>query len=207
VKLPHEAIVPVHRTDGSGDTFIFTQYLSDSTPSWGNKTGYGTTVSWPAVQGGMGAEGNPGMVDAVKGVPYSIAYIGISFKNIVDKDGLGTALLQNRAGDFVAPDQADVSAAVEATAPKTPPDESASLIFAPGPKSYPIINYEYAIVKADQPSQQEAEALKNFLSWAIEPSGGNSQKYLEAVNFVPLLPEIVKLSKQQIDKIHAQGSG
>ena len=206
VKLPHEAIVPVHRTDVSGDTFIFTQYLSDSTPSWAGSTGYGTTVSWPAVQGGMGAEGNPGMVDALKGVPYSIAYVGVSFKNIVDKDGLGTALLLNRAGDFVTPDQADVCAAVKATAPNTPLDESASLIFAPGPKSYPIINYEYAIVKADQPSQTDAAALKNFLSWAIEPSGGNSGKYLEAVNFAPLPPQIVKLSKEQIDKIRAGGS-
>jgi len=203
VKLPHEAIVPVHRTDGSGDTFIFTQYLSDSTPSWANKTGYGTTVSWPAVQGGMGAEGNPGMVNALEGVPYSIAYVGISFKSAVDSDHLGTALLQNKAGDFVSPDPADVSAAVEETASKTPPDERTSLIFAPGPKSYPIINYEYAIVKADQPSPQQATALKDFLSWTIDPSGGGSPKYLQAVNFAPLPPAIAKLSKQQIDKIHA----
>ncbi len=207
VKLPHEAIVPVHRTDGSGDTFIFTQYLSDSTPSWANSTGFGTTVSWPAVRGGMGAEGNPGMVNALKGVPYSIAYVGVSFKNAVDSDKLGTALLQNCAGDFVAADLANVSAAVQATAAKTPPDERASLIFAPGPKSYPIINYEYAIVKADQPSQTDAEALKSFLSWAIDPSGGNSEKYLDAVNFAPLPPEIVKLSKEQIDKIHSAPAG
>jgi phosphate transport system substrate-binding protein len=201
VKLPHNTIVPVHRTDGSGDTFIFTQYLSDSTPSWANKVSYGTTVSWPAVQGGMGAEGNPGMVDALKGVPYSIAYVGISFKNAVDKDGLGVALLQNRAGDFVSPDAADVTAAVKETAPKTPADERTSLIFAPGPSSYPIINYEYAIVKSDQPSPQEAQALKDFLSWAISPSGGNSPKYLEPVNFAPLPQEIAKLSQDQIAKI------
>jgi phosphate transport system substrate-binding protein len=160
-------------------------------------------VSWPAVQGGMGAEGNPGMVNALEGVPYSIAYVGISFKNAADSDHLGTALLQNKAGDFVPPDPADVSAAVEETASKTPPDERMSLIFAPGPKSYPIINYEYAIVKADQPSPRQAAALKDFLSWTIDPSGGGSPKYLQAVNFAPLPTAIAKLSKQQIDKIHA----
>jgi phosphate transport system substrate-binding protein len=191
----------VHRTDGSGDTFIFTQYLSDSTPSWANSTSYGTTVSWPAVQGGIGAEGNPGMVDALKGVPYSIAYIGISFKNAVDAAKLGTALLQNHDGDFVSPDAADVSAAVKATEAKTPPDERMSLIFAPGPKSYPIINYEYVIVEEKQPSSSEAAALKDFLSWAIARSGGESPKYLNAVNFAPLPAEIAKLSQDQIDKI------
>ena len=200
VKLPHEAIVPVHRTDGSGDTFVFTQYLSDSTPSWANKTGFDTTVSWPAVQGGMGAEGNPGMVNA----RALIAYVGISFKNAVDSDHLGMALLQNKAGDFVTPDAADVSAAVQAMASKTPADERISLIFAPGPKSYPIINYEYAIVKADQPSPQQTTALKDFLSWAISPTGGGSPKFIEAVNFAPLPPEIAELSKKQIDKIHAR---
>jgi phosphate transport system substrate-binding protein len=201
VKLPHQAIVPVHRTDGSGDTFIFTQYLSDSTPSWANSVSYGTTISWPAVEGGIGAEGNPGMVDALKGVPYSIAYVGISFKNAVDAAKLGTALLQNHDGDFVSPDAANVSAAVKATAAKTPPDERTSLIFAPGPKSYPIINYEYVIVKEKQASPVEAAALKDFLSWTISPSGGGSPKYLQAVNFAPLPPEIAKLSKDQIDKI------
>jgi phosphate transport system substrate-binding protein len=79
LKLPEHQIIPVHRTDGSGDTFIFSQYLDFSTPSWANTVGYGTTVSWPAVQGGLGANGNPGMVEALKQNPYAIAYIGVSF--------------------------------------------------------------------------------------------------------------------------------
>jgi phosphate transport system substrate-binding protein len=132
VRLPHNQIVPVHRSDGSGDTFIFTQYLSFSTPAWSNGIGYGTTVSWPAVQGGIGAEGNPGMVNAAKGTPYSIAYIGISFKNATDSAGLGEAQLENKDGKFVLPDASTVSAAVQQMAPKTPPDERVSLIFAPG---------------------------------------------------------------------------
>jgi phosphate transport system substrate-binding protein len=202
VKLPHKLIVPVHRTDGSGDTFIFTQYLSFSTPSWSNSTGYGTTVSWPAVQGGVGAEGNPGMVNASKGTPYSIAYIGISFKKATDQAGLGEALLKNKSGKFVLPNPTTVGAAVKAMAAKTPADERLSLIFAPGAKSYPIVNYEYSIINMKQRDSATAKALKEFLSWASSPKGGNAPHYMRAVGFVPLPPAILELSQRQIEKIH-----
>ena len=200
VKLPHNQIVPVHRTDGSGDTFIFTQYLSFSTPSWSKSAGYGTTVSWPAVQGGIGANGNPGMVNATKGTPYSISYIGISFKNATDSANLGEAALENKDGKFVLPDATTVSAAVKQMSAKTPADARISLIFAPGPQSYPIINYEYAIVKEQQPAQI-ASALKAFLKWGISPTGGNASHYMNAVGFVALPKAIQELSDKQIDKI------
>ncbi|MDE2462868.1 MAG: phosphate ABC transporter substrate-binding protein PstS [Alphaproteobacteria bacterium] len=202
VKLPHKMIVPVHRTDGSGDTFIFSQFLSFSTPSWNQHVGYGTTISWPAVQGGIGAEGNPGMVNACKTTPYCVAYIGISYKNGTDEAKLGEARLQNRAGKFVLPTPATVQSAVEATAAKTPADERISLIFAPGANSYPIINYEYAIVKANQPSAQQAMELRKFLSWGISAKGGEASHFMKAVGFVPLPPAIVKLSEKQVAKIH-----
>ena len=201
VNLPHQTIIPVHRTDGSGDTFIFSQYLSFSTPSWSSGPGYGTTISWPPVQGGIGAEGNPGMVSAAQGNPYSIAYIGISFKSATTAAGLGDAVLQNRAGKFVLDTPQTVSAAVAATADKTPPDERISLIFAPGDDSYPIINYEYAIVKSQQPSPGMAADLRAFLGWAISPDGGNAPHFMQAVGFVPLPPAIAKLSEAQIAKI------
>jgi phosphate transport system substrate-binding protein len=203
VKLPHNQIVPVHRTDGSGDTFIFTQYLSFSTPVWSKSTGYGTTVSWPAVQGGIGAEGNPGMVNASKGSPYSIAYIGISFKNATDSAGLGEAELENKDGKFVLPDDGTVGAAVKQMSSKTPADERVSLIFAPGAQSYPIINYEYAIVKEQQANADTASELKAFLNWAISPTGGSAEHYMKAVGFVALPKAIQDLSGKQINKIHA----
>jgi phosphate transport system substrate-binding protein len=201
VQLPHNAIVPVHRSDGSGDTFIFTQYLSYSTPEWSNSVGYGTTVSWPAVQGGIGAVGNPGMVNASKGAPYSIAYIGISFKNATDSAGLGVAELKNRDGKFVLPDHTTVTAAINEMSAKTPADERVGLIFAPGAQSYPIINYEYALVKSRQPNADTAKALRDFLSWAINPKGGNAPDYLQAVGFVALPESVVKLSEKQIQQI------
>jgi phosphate transport system substrate-binding protein len=200
VKLPHHEIVPVHRTDGSGDTFIFTQYLSFSTPSWNNSVGYGTTVSWPAVQGGIGAEGNPGMVNASKGTPYSIAYIGISFKDATGSAGLGEAMLKNKDGHFVLPDAKTEQAAVNATASKTPADERISLIFAPGAESYPIINYEYAIISTEQPGET-GKATREFLTWCVEPSGGNAPHFMKAVGFVELPSAIRELSKKQLATI------
>ena len=202
VKLPHNEIVPVHRTDGSGDTFIFTQYLSFSTPEWSKSPGYGLTVNWPTVQAGVGAAGNLGMVSASKSTPYSIAYIGISFKNATDAASLGEAMLQNRDGKFVLPDATTVGAAVAEVASETPPDERISLIYAPGGRSYPIINYEYAIVKTAQPSAAVAKAVKDFLGWSIDPKGGNAPQYIQAVGFVALPGTIVTLSNYQINLIH-----
>jgi phosphate transport system substrate-binding protein len=202
VKLPHNAIITVHRTDGSGDTFIFTQYLSFSTPEWSKSLGYGTTVSWPAAAAGaIGAVGNPGMVNATKGTPYSIAYIGISFEKVTDSSGLGEAALENKDGKFVLPDATTVSAAVSAMASKTPADERISLIFAPGPQSYPIINYEYSILKNKQPSADTAKALREFLSWGINPKEGSAPHFMKAVGFVALPEAIVKLSDKQIKEI------
>ena len=201
VKLPDHVIVPIHRTDGSGDTFIFSQYLSFSTPKWSNSVGYGTTISWPAVQGGVGANGNPGMVQACHGTPYSIAYIGVSFTQQIDQAGLGTAELKNRAGRFLLASQQTISDAAAGLIAKTPDDERISLVFAAGANSYPIINYEYAIVNTKQANPAVATAVREFLDWAVSSKGGNEAKYLRAVHFVALPPRIQHLSQQQIAKI------
>ncbi len=201
VSLPDRGITPVHRTDGSGDTFIFTQYLAFSTPEWANSVGYDTTISWPPMPGEIGAVGNPGMVQACGQTPYSIAYIGVSFHAEIAKAGLGAALLLNHDGNFVLPNPATVGAAAAALEAKTPADERVSLIFAPGANSYPIINYEYAIVNEKQASPDVATALRDFLSWAVDPAGGNAPDFLSIVQFLPLPEKIAALSKAQIVKI------
>ncbi len=185
-KLPHQHIIPIHRADGSGDTFIFTQYLSFSTPSWNRGPGYGTTVSWPSVSGGVGATGNPGMVQACQGTQYSIAYIGVSFLNQTNAAHLGYAQLQNRSGKFVLPAPSNISSAANALSSKTPGDERISLVFAPGPSSYPIVNYEYAIVNPRQSDGATKAALQAFLRWAVSSGGGNSMHFLNSVHFLPL---------------------
>jgi phosphate transport system substrate-binding protein len=201
VKLPDHTIVPIHRTDGSGDTFIFTQYLAFSTPEWANSLAYGTSVSWPAVSGELGAEGNPGMVTALKGNPYSVAYIGTSYQDAILQDGMGIAALKNKAGNYVLPSAKTAMAAAAEMVAKTPKDERISLIFAPGAESYPIINYEYAIVKAHQPSSDTAAAMRDLFNWAISKEGGNAAHFMAKVHFVALPPSVVKLSKAQIAEI------
>ncbi len=202
VKLPAHKIIPIHRTDGSGDTFIFSQYLSFSTPSWNNQVGYGTTISWPAVQGGLGAEGNPGMVQASQQNPYSVAYIGVSFTKQADQAGLGTAMIENRAGRFLLPSATTIGAAAAQLVNKTPVDERISLVFAPGASSYPIINYEYAIINKNQASPAVAQALRAFLTWALSRQGGNAPRFLNAVHFIALPTRIAQLSSKQIAEIH-----
>lgn len=198
-KLPHRQIITIHRSDGSGDTFIFSQYLSFSTPSWMKGPGYGTTISWPAVSTAIGANGNPGMVQMCRNTKYSIAYIGVSFLNETNKAGLGYAALLNRAGHYVLPTAQTVAAAASALDKKTPKDERISLIFAPGANSYPIINYEYAIVNPHQSDSTKTGALKAFLVWAL--TNGQRAAFLNSVHFLPLPGPIAGLSKAQVASI------
>jgi phosphate transport system substrate-binding protein len=201
LRLPHRAIVPIHRSDGSGSTFLFTQYLTFSTPSWETGPGYGTTIAWPAVPGAVTGNGNPGMVQATKQHPYSIAYIGTSLHDQIAKAGIGTALIGNQAGKFLLPTPATVAAGASTLDPRTPPDERLSLVYAPGANSYPLIGYEYAIVSARQPNASTAAAIREFLSWAIDSCGGSSQKNLSSVRFIALPEYIRALSIVQIEKI------
>ncbi len=201
-RLPHRGIIPIHRADGSGDTFIFTQYLSKSTPWWNGGPGYGTTISWPSVSAAVGANGNPGMVQTCKATPYSIAYIGVSFLNQTNAAGLGYAALRNRAGRFVLPTAMTIGADARELENSTPADERISLIFAPGAQSYPIINYEYAIINPHQPDAATAGALKAFLKWAISKNGGQQARFLDAVHFLPLPARVIRESGAQINKIH-----
>jgi phosphate transport system substrate-binding protein len=199
-KLPHQGIVTIHRADGSGDTFIFTQYLSDTTPSWKSGPGYGTSVSFPPVPNAVGANGNPGMVQACQSAKYSIAYIGVSFIDQTNQAGLGYAALQNKDGKFVLPTEQNILAAASGMVSSTPKDERISLIYSPGANSYPIINYEYAIINPKQANADTATELKRFLEWTISPQG-QSKEFLDKVHFIGLPSSIVNLSKSQIAAI------
>lgn len=123
--------------------------------------------------------------------------------NKATQEGLGYASLENKDGKFVLPTTANIKAAATAGAQNVPKDERISLIDEPGANSYPIINFEYLIVKQTQPSADKATALKNFLNWAIDPSKGNSSQYLTPVNFLPLPSNVEPLSQAQIDSIKA----
>jgi phosphate transport system substrate-binding protein len=201
VKLPHHDIVPIHRNDSSGDSFIFSQYLTFSTDSWEDGPSFGTDVAWPAIPNAKGATGNDGMVKTLAATPYGIAYVGGSFFGQVAGAHLGTAMLKNQAGSFVPPNPRNVRVAAAALDTRTPKDERLSLVFAPGAESYPLVNYEYAIVAAKQPDPATAAALRNFLLWTIDDGHGNDQKLLDPLHFATLPEAVRALSDAQIRKI------
>jgi phosphate transport system substrate-binding protein len=201
VKLPHRTIVPIRRKDDSGDTFIFTQFLDFSTQSWEDRFGYGSDIAWPGVAGAKTATGNEGMVEMLTATPYSIGYVGISFHDAIAKAGLGTARLKNQNDKFVVPTAETISAAASELDLRTPADARLSLVFAPGDDSYPLTNYEYALVATNQPDPGTTAALRGFLLWTVSIEGGNARKYLDAVGFIAL-PEFLRaLSQRQINRI------
>jgi phosphate transport system substrate-binding protein len=203
VQLPHQAIVPIRRADASGDTFIFTQFLDFSTQTWEYRVGYGTSVTWPEVAGEKTAAGNEGMVQALAATPYSVGYVGVSFRDAIAKASLGTAPLKNQSGKYLLPTAETVSKGASALDARTPPDQRLTLVFAPGEQSYPLVNYEYLMVSARQDDAAVAAGLRGFLHWAISPQGGSAAKYLDAVGFIPLPTFIRALSENQIDLIKA----
>ena len=199
--LPSLKIVPLHREDSSGDTFLFTSFLSAQDPSAWPSSLVNTTITWP--KGSTTAEtGNGGMVSGCQATKGCVAYIGISYLQKTQAAGLGTAMLKNAAGKFVSPTSATISAAVTAQASKTPASETLSMINGPGASSYPIVNYEYAIVNTKQSDGVKAEDIRAFLHWTVH-AGQNPTTYLDPVDFQPLPSSVVSLSDAQIAKIGA----
>lgn len=200
LKLPHQPIVPIRRSEGSGDTYIFTQFLSFADSKWSDDHGYGMKISWPQVSGSLEATGNEGMVQTVQKTPYSVAYVGVSYSKEVADAGLGTAWLKNQSGNFLLPTKDAVLAAAAGLGSRTPADERLTIVLAPGAAAYPLINYEYAIVSAKQSDPATAEAIRKFLTWSIVPSESN-EGYLDTVHFIPLPPQIWAMSEAQIQSI------
>ncbi|MCV7050747.1 phosphate ABC transporter substrate-binding protein PstS [Mycobacterium heidelbergense] len=203
VNLPATPVVPLHRSDGSGDTFLFTQYLSKQDPDgWGKSPGFGTTVDFPAVPGALGENGNGGMVTGCAGTPGCVAYIGISFLDQAQQKGLGEAQLANASGKYLLPDAQSIQAEAAGFASQTPANQAISLINGPAADGYPIVNYEYAIVNSGQKDAATAQTLQAFLHWAI--TDGNNASFLDKVHFQPLPAPVVKLSDAQIATISGQ---
>ena len=199
VTLPSTPIVTLHRSDSSGDTFLFTQFLSKTDASgWGAKVGYNTTVPWPAAPGALGEMGNSGMVTGCKATPGCIAYVGISYLTQALQAGLGYAQLQNVKGQYVVPNAASIEAEAAAFAKKTPASGTISLIYGSANGGYPIVNYEYAIVSNHQSSSSTAKNIRSVLEWAINPKYGNNTSYLSQVNFQPLPSKVEAQSVKQI---------
>jgi phosphate transport system substrate-binding protein len=199
VTLPATPIVTLHRSDSSGDTFLFTSFLSKADPSgWGAKIAYNTTVPWPAAPGALGESGNSGMVSGCKATPGCIAYIGISYQTQALQAALGYASLQNAKGQYVLPTASSIAAEAAYYVKKTPANGTISMIYGAANNGYPIINYEYAIVSNDQQSSSDAKNIRSVLEWAINSKQGSASTYLSQVAFQALPPKVEAQSVKQI---------
>ncbi|MGC8670203.1 MAG: phosphate ABC transporter substrate-binding protein PstS [Thermoprotei archaeon] len=202
VQLPHQMIVPVFRSDGSGDTNMFTLFLSRSDPWWNHTVGYGTNVNWPKNPALHGAVGNSGIISFMAETPYSIGYVAMTYTVQMKQAGLGYAALINRAGNAVLPSTATVMNAAQQYLNQIPADGRIAIAFAPGADSYPIATFEYVIVKKVQPSSAVAVAVKKFLTWAVSPNGGSSEYYMGKLDLIPLPQSVVsKVVLPLIDQI------
>jgi phosphate transport system substrate-binding protein len=184
VTLPDTTIVPLVRQGTSGDTFLFTSFLSATNSTWSNGPSFGTSVPWPKVATEGSAASNPAMVAACKA--GCIAYVGVSASAAATAAGLGQAMVENKSGAFVLPTPTTIAAAVTSGAATIPSNLALSLIYEDGAQSYPIVNFEYVAVNTTQSSKDNALALRTFLDWAIDPNGGSTAAFLSAENFVGL---------------------
>lgn len=202
VGLPPTPIVPLHRSDSSGDSFLFTQYLSKADPSgWGTKYMFNTSYTGPALPGALAESGNGGMVTGCQSTPGCVAYIGISYQAQAQSAGLGEAMLRNAAGNYLLPTAQSVAAEAAGFTGQTPANEAISLIYGPAAQGYPIVNYEYAVVRTDQVDPARAQGMRAFFYWALDPTKGSAPSFLGQVQFQALPASVVKLSQAQIDKI------
>jgi phosphate transport system substrate-binding protein len=197
VALPSLKIVPLHRADSSGSTFLFTSYLNAQDPSGWPPSNVGTTVSWPRVPGAQAETGSGSMVKGCAAIPGCIAYIGVSYLSETSSDGLGDASLANKSGQFRQPTAATIRSALATFSAATPASGTQSLIN--GTAGYPVINYEYAIVRMSQPSAATAAAIRGFLLWGV--TTGNAFQYLTPVNFQPLPGNVRSIAQKLIHKI------
>ncbi len=180
VKLPGDDIVVVHRSDGSGTSYIFTDFLSKASGDWKSKVGAATSVNWPV---GLGGKGNEGVTGLVKQTPGSIGYIELVYA-VQNKIDYGK--VQNAAGKFVKADLAGVTAAAAGVAKAIPDDFRVSITNAPGPASYPISSFTWLLIPAQIPDAAKKNVIKDFLKWMLT----DGQNYNEGL-FYSKLPSLV----------------
>jgi phosphate transport system substrate-binding protein len=183
VSLPSMDILVVHRSDGSGTSYVFTDYLAAVSPAWATKPGKGKEVQWPV---GLGAKGNEGVAGQVKQTPGAIGYVELAYAN---QTKLSTAQIKNAAGEFVAPTVESVTAAAAGAAAKLPPttDYRISIVNAPGKGSYPIASFTWILAYEKQSDPAKGKKLVDFLKWA-ETDG---QAFEAPLDYAPI-PESMR---------------
>ncbi len=193
--LPSVPLTVVHRSDGSGTSAIFTNYLSKVSPEWKEKVGEGTSPSFPV---GLGGKGNEGVTGQVKQTPNTIGYVELAY---AVKNKMPVALIKNKAGNFVTPNFETVTNAAAETIDETPDDLRASITDAAGPNAYPISSYVYVLIYKDQPDEAVGRTLVDFLTWGIN----DGQRFAQPLYYSPLPQGMVKRASAKIALITHNG--
>ncbi len=195
VSLPDQSILVVHRSDGSGTTYIWVDYLSKVSPEWQKKVGKGTSVNWPV---GLGGKGNEGVAGQIKNTPGALGYVELAY---AVKNKLPVASVRNAAGKFVEPSAQTTTAAAAGAAKSMPADFRVSLTNAPGDDAYPIASFTWLLVYKDQADQAKGSAIVKFLWWMSH----EGQKYADDLLYAPLPAQVVKQIEAKIKQVNYQG--
>ena len=195
--LPSADITVVHRSDGSGTSAVFTDYLSKISPEWKEKVGTGTSPQWPV---GLGGKGNEGVTGQVKQTPNTLGYVELAY---AVQNKLPVAQVKNSSGNFVLPSLDAVTAAAAESVATTPEDLRVSITNAGGASAYPISSYTYVLAYKDQKDAAKGKALVNFLWWGIHD--GQAVTKDPQYPYAPLPAEIVKRAEAKIDSITSGG--
>ena len=196
VTLPATDITVVHRSDGSGTSAVFTDYLSKVSAEWKDKVGTGTSPSWPV---GLGGKGNEGVTGQVKNTPNTLGYVELAY---AVQNNLPVAHIKNSSGNFIEPSIDSVVAAAAGSAASTPEDLRVSITNASGAQAYPISSYTYILVYKNQKDAAKGKVLVDFLWWGLH----DGEAYAKDLKYAPLPAEIVTRAEAKINSITAGGT-
>jgi phosphate transport system substrate-binding protein len=191
VNLPAQDIVVVHRSDGSGTTYVWVDYLSKVSAEWQSKVGRSTSVNWPV---GLGGKGNEGVTGLVKQTPGAIGYVELIY---AVQNQIPYGRVRNAAGVFVKADLAGVTAAAAGYAKTMPEDFRISITNAPGKAAYPIASFTYLLIPTRIEDAKKRDVIKGFLTWMLK----DGQKGAEPLSYAPLPKEVVAKELKQISQI------
>ena len=195
VTLPSTPIVPVHRSDGSGTSYVFTDYLAKVNPEWAKNVGRGTSVNWPV---GLGGKGNEGVSGLIKLTPNAIGYVELIYA-VQNKLPYGD--VKNSSGKFVRASIESVTAAAAAAADKMPADFRVSITDAPGAEAYPISSFTWLLIPSRIENADKGTAIKNFLTWMLT----EGQTLAPPLHYAPLPQRVVQLEQEALTKIQVGG--
>jgi phosphate transport system substrate-binding protein len=191
VALPAQPIVPVHRSDGSGTTYVFVDYLSKVSPEWSKSVGRGTAVAWPV---GLGGKGNEGVTGLVKQTPNALGYVELVY---AVQNKLPYAGIRNRAGKFVVPTLESVTAAAADAAANMPDDFRVSITDPTSADAYPIASFTWLLIPSSIADADKGRAIVQFLQWMLV----DGQTYTKPLGYAPLPDAVVAKERQAIGKI------